>query len=1383
MSRYGFRRFIASAVSGRRSRRGTCEALERRCLLALSPASLSGPMLWDEQALIGDVAPKAERPYVADQVVVALNADLAPTDFATKVAQMAWPQSVAEADLTGAQYLLTSTKDAERPVTLVTLPLTPGSDVPAVAATLEALPQVAWASPNFVYVGDDPREFTPNDPQYGSQYHHPLMQNNLAWDTTLGDPSVIIAVTDDGVSYTHTDLAPNIWANNDPINGVDDDGNGRIDDLRGWDFIDGDNNPTHDNGDNHGSHVAGIAAGRTNNGIGISGTAGGATIMPVRFYGSSEGWNAAEIAASFAYSVDNGAKIVSTSYNIDGWVGDPTFTAGLQYIYDQGGLHFNSAGNNGALNPPRQAFHQSLFVASTNNLDVRDSSSNYGTGIDLAAPGANILSTVPTNQYAVFSGTSMATPNAAGVAALIWSLHPTWTRDQVAAQITGTAVNIDAQNASIAGLLGHGRVNSFQALTQTIAPPTIDDVTELPPEGGTVTTPPTVLTVELASVFDPATVNNAANWELRGDGPDNQFDTADDTLIPITPQSSYMIGTNDLKFNVASLPADRYQFRAKTGLADPFGQALDGDSNGSPGQAYVRTFTFERQLPIGVGSPLGGLTYQGSVSETSATPGVPFTYETDFASGQVVSIVAAPNAGSPTLTLTLKQGATTLATATSPAPGQPAVLASVSIAAGGDYQVVVQSSTANGFTVTGYLQTGYEAESNGGASNNTIATAQSLEGTSVELTPTADRLAVIGRTETTNGDFYAFDLQAGQTLALALHRVGSGSIALQLQDAGGAVLANGAAGFTNVSLAVQEFTAPSTGTYYARVSGTANQNYTLVATRGASFGLETSATNYTQSVNTTRAALAHNGVPPIATESEPNDNGVVGGSLADLALANDLSGSFTLSAGQYVASVSGTITSGNDVDWDFFRFYAKPGDTLQLDLDGISLSDSFLHLFGNSAVELASDDDSGPGTDAQIIFSNFAYAGDYYIVADSYSSNTGTYSLTARLTTNSVTLGGDADRYSFNLAAGETITWTTTTPDFGFNSNLDPKIELYDPSSVLVASDDNGAPDGRNALLSYTAPSAGTYSLRVLGASGVGSYVISAAADTTSPSLDGVALGSTLSLHIDYAVPVGSGEQLRTAPVALINQIAISFDEPVDVEIGDLTVTGVNVPSYSVVGFNYNAATDVATWTLSQPIDDDRVTLTLDDSVTDASGNALDGEWENPTTLLDPSSSSTAGDGIPGGDFVFQFTSLPGDANRDNAVSGADFTIWADEFDNGVGLPIKRFIEGDFSGDGHVTGADYTIWADHYDVVLAITERNGFETGGLSSLDANESSSGAVLAPPRTSRAVSSRTTPAAARAAELQAPAPRRAKVLRAVDNAFAAIGAFATLGDFRVR
>jgi subtilisin-like proprotein convertase family protein len=470
---------------------------------------------------------------------------------------------------------------------------------------LAARPGVAWSSPNYVY--DLGGEFIPNDPLFGQQYAPPLIKAPAAWDTTTGSPGLIVAVADDGIALNHPDLAAGIWVNAKEIpgNGIDDDGNGFVDDVNGWDFVDDDNAPLEENGDTHGTHVAGIIGARGNNGAGVAGLAGGGPngagvrVMPVRFVANGNGTGtAADAAAAFAYAVNNGAKIINTSQSFDGFVGDPAVTAAVNFGYAQGVLFVNSAGNNNQLDPPRRAFTQVLFVAATGPDDVKTAFSNYGTFVDVAAPGLNVLSTVWDNNntkydYRMISGTSMAAPTVAGVAALVWSAHPAWTRDQVAAQLVGTADRIDEFNAGYAHWLGFGRVNAERAVNGTVPPPRFGPVAGLPADGGFTTAKSFTIALAAPLKLDPATVS-AADFELRGDGLDNVFGTADDVIVPLVLNANapYQIGTNVLNLAFSgNLAVDRYRFTAKaSGLADPFGQALDGDGDGLAGGDFVRTF-------------------------------------------------------------------------------------------------------------------------------------------------------------------------------------------------------------------------------------------------------------------------------------------------------------------------------------------------------------------------------------------------------------------------------------------------------------------------------------------------------------------------------------------------------------------------------------------------------------------------------------------------------------------------------------------------------------------------------------------------------------------------------------------------------------------------
>jgi subtilisin family serine protease len=496
---------------------------------------------------------------------------------------------------------------------LVQLGLGAGTTPKQAIAYLGTFKQVNWIEPNYIYQGSDPREYSPNDIMYAQQYHHPLMQNNLAWDISRGSPSVRIAVLDDGVAINHPDLNENIWVNPGEIPGdsIDNDNNSYIDDVNGWDTNDNDNNPNPLGSDTHGTHVAGIAAGRVDNLQGIAGVSGLSTIVPVRWYDGST-WTASMVAQSYAYGVANNIKVFNASYNFDGWVGNNTVDTALTAAYNSGALLFNSSGNNAQLNPARQVFEQVILIASTTSTDTLSSFSNYGFGTDLSAPGSGILSTVTgssgtTFDYQFFDGTSMATPNAAGVAMLLWSQHPSWTRDQVIARMVGLADDISAQNPALALELGGGRVNSYRATRDdlfALTGPKVKRLLGLPAEGAAVNTPPTAFSLDFKNILDPSTVS-LGQFELRGDGADNTFGTGDDVLVPISLPSgfSYKIGTNRFSFTInGAMTPDRYRFSALSGvggLKDPFGTQLDGNGDNTVGDAFTRTLpSMHPALPV-----------------------------------------------------------------------------------------------------------------------------------------------------------------------------------------------------------------------------------------------------------------------------------------------------------------------------------------------------------------------------------------------------------------------------------------------------------------------------------------------------------------------------------------------------------------------------------------------------------------------------------------------------------------------------------------------------------------------------------------------------------------------------------------------------------------
>lgn len=296
-----------------------------------------------------------------------------------------------------------------------------------------------------------------------------------AWDNTTGSTSTKIAIVDNAVQTTHTDLAANIWVNPGEIanNNIDDDGNGYIDDINGWDAGDNDNNPNPPNTTfSHGTHCSGIASASTNNGTGIASIGYNCKIMAVKSTTNSGGSNS--ISNGFdgvAYAIAAGADVISMSWGGGG--SSNTEQNLLTSAFNAGILCIAAAGNDGVSTVFYPAgYNNVMSVASTGNggaNDQKSSFSNYGSWIDIAAPGANINSTVPTNAYDIYDGTSMATPLVAGLAGLIYSINPNLTPTQVQNCIQSTAANINSSNANYIGQLGAGRIDAAAATACALA--------------------------------------------------------------------------------------------------------------------------------------------------------------------------------------------------------------------------------------------------------------------------------------------------------------------------------------------------------------------------------------------------------------------------------------------------------------------------------------------------------------------------------------------------------------------------------------------------------------------------------------------------------------------------------------------------------------------------------------------------------------------------------------------------------------------------------------------------------------------------------------------------------------------------------------------------
>ncbi len=342
-------------------------------------------------------------------------------------------------------------------------------NVLAVCAELNADPEVEYAQPNYIY---RPCK-TPNDPEFPDQYAHQLIQMEDAWDISTGSRDVVVAVIGTGVDVNHPDLKDNIWVNKAEIPGnkLDDDGNGFIDDVHGWNFGESNNivSPGLDYyGDylNHETQVAGVIAGVGNNEKGVTGVNWQCSIMVLRL---DEEYTSDKVAAALDYAAANGARIVNMSFGGDvfGPEGDKVVNTAIDNAYQKGALLIASAGNadSSRLHYPA-AYPNVMAVSSTNGEDLKTGHSSFGPWVDIAAPGTDIVTTDLGGEYISTAGTSFSGPYVAGVAALLFAHRPGLTSIEARAILENTTDAIDYGDIDPnLGYLGTGRVNAYKALS------------------------------------------------------------------------------------------------------------------------------------------------------------------------------------------------------------------------------------------------------------------------------------------------------------------------------------------------------------------------------------------------------------------------------------------------------------------------------------------------------------------------------------------------------------------------------------------------------------------------------------------------------------------------------------------------------------------------------------------------------------------------------------------------------------------------------------------------------------------------------------------------------------------------------------------------------
>ncbi|OVE75275.1 hypothetical protein BVX98_07995 [bacterium F11] len=407
-----------------------------------------------------------------------------------------------------------------------------GGDVKKTIKYLSKKAGVEYAHPNHYYY---PSVTIPNDPFYGTQwglkntgqdggadFYDPSgrgtegsdIDAEVAWDTHTGTTGVVVAIIDTGLDWDHPDIEGNLWQNvgessgTITTTGVDNDGNGKIDDNFGYDFGDDDGDPDDDcynsfflfDFGGHGTHVSGIVGADGNNAVGVSGVNWIVSLMALKVAPSNCLITTDAFADAIRYATDEGADVINISL---GGEADSTVEIALNYAELNGVVLIAAAGNEATSNSQFSypaAYDNVMAVAATDRNDQLGTFSNFGSWVQISGPGVAIRSTLPVQDgsYAFWSGTSMASPMVAGIAGLVLAQYPSLTDDEVYQRLLDSTEDIDSLNPGFGGQLGAGRVNVARAMMS---------VTGISPSFGLNTTTSVDLTVSGISLVPESTLS------------------------------------------------------------------------------------------------------------------------------------------------------------------------------------------------------------------------------------------------------------------------------------------------------------------------------------------------------------------------------------------------------------------------------------------------------------------------------------------------------------------------------------------------------------------------------------------------------------------------------------------------------------------------------------------------------------------------------------------------------------------------------------------------------------------------------------------------------------------------------------------------------------
>lgn len=399
------------------------------------------------------------------------------------------------------------------PINAYVVRLASGLDMQSAGEFLRAIPGVRYVEPNYLAFAFA----TPNDPRFSQQYGPQRIQAHLAWDIWQPQRTVYIAIIDTGIDSNHPDLTNKMRRHS---NGA----------VYGYNTLNNTTNAMDDNG--HGTHCAGIAAAEINNGVGIAGVAAWnpsvanpnsfVQLMPVKVLSSSGSGTLDAVARGITWAADNGAHILSLSLGAGS--GSQQLQDAVNYAWNRGCLVVAAAGNGGSTAPQYPAYYtNSIAVAATDSSDRLASFSQYGSWVDIAAPGVGILSTIPNNSYASYDGTSMACPHVAGAAAVLWSHNGSLTNAQLRSALE---TNVDPYQSQSGRTIAPnaGRVNVYRALQAV---------------GGGNPTQPSLSSVSL----NPSTVVGGNSV------------TGTVTLTAAAPAGGFVVNLSSSNSSVASVPS------------------------------------------------------------------------------------------------------------------------------------------------------------------------------------------------------------------------------------------------------------------------------------------------------------------------------------------------------------------------------------------------------------------------------------------------------------------------------------------------------------------------------------------------------------------------------------------------------------------------------------------------------------------------------------------------------------------------------------------------------------------------------------------------------------------------------------------------------------